>query len=180
MMRRCIELGSRQFGMCLGSTDPQKGPFAEYGTMLHIGHVQYLPDGRSVIHTVGGRRFHVVSHSMMDGYPIAKVKWIRDTADTEPESLAQLNTICYNLLHTWFCRLSVEEQNCVASALGPLPACESITASADGPAWVWWALASLPLQGNFKVIILAMTSLRERLKSIERFLSLLLKRLEGK
>jgi hypothetical protein len=51
MIRRCFESG-----MCepVGSQNSQ---FADIGTILFIRNVEYLPDGRSLIDTIGGRRF---------------------------------------------------------------------------------------------------------------------------
>ncbi|TUD19547.1 LON peptidase N-terminal domain and RING finger protein 1 [Bagarius yarrelli] len=45
MIRRCMETGTRQFGMCI--SDVHRG-FADFGCMLHIRNVHFLPDGRSV------------------------------------------------------------------------------------------------------------------------------------
>lgn len=58
MIRRCMESGSRQFGMCSYVQDQQYG-YAEYGTMLEVRDVEFFTDGRSVVDTVGGRRFKV-------------------------------------------------------------------------------------------------------------------------
>ena len=52
--------------------------FAEYGTMLEIRDIQYFPDGRAVVDTVGGRRFKVLTRSMRDGYNTATVEFIKD------------------------------------------------------------------------------------------------------
>jgi Lon protease-like protein len=52
MIRRCMESGTREFGMCIG--DREKG-FADIGTMLEIRDIQYFPDGRSVVDAIGGR-----------------------------------------------------------------------------------------------------------------------------
>ena len=51
-----MEAGTREFGMCTNS--PEKA-FSDYGTMLEIRDIQYFPDGRSVVDTMGGRRFKV-------------------------------------------------------------------------------------------------------------------------
>ena len=56
----------------------QRDNFADYGCMLEIRDVQYFPDGRSVVDTVGGRRFKVLSRSTRDGYNTAKVEFLRD------------------------------------------------------------------------------------------------------
>ena len=51
-----MEAGTREFGMCTNSPDKA---FSDYGTMLEIRDIQYFPDGRSVVDTMGGRRFKV-------------------------------------------------------------------------------------------------------------------------
>ena len=52
MIRRCMESGTREFGMCIG--DREKA-FSDIGNMLEIRDIQYFPDGRSVVDTIGGR-----------------------------------------------------------------------------------------------------------------------------
>ena len=51
-----MEAGTWEFGMC---TNSQENAFSDYGTMLEIRDIQYFPDGRSVVDTMGGRRFKV-------------------------------------------------------------------------------------------------------------------------
>jgi Lon protease-like protein len=51
-----MESGTREFGMCVG--DREKG-FSDIGTMLEIRDIQYFPDGRSVVDTIGGRSVSV-------------------------------------------------------------------------------------------------------------------------
>ena len=46
--------------------------------MLEIRDVQYFPDGRSLVHTIGGRRFKVISRGHREGYDTAKVEFISD------------------------------------------------------------------------------------------------------
>lgn len=52
--------------------------FADYGCMLEIRDVRYLPDGRSLVDTVGGQRFKVLSRASRDGYNTARVEYLRD------------------------------------------------------------------------------------------------------
>ena len=49
--------------------------------------VSYFPDGRSVVNTMGGRRFRVVSRGMRDGYNTAKVEIIHDVPETEADAI---------------------------------------------------------------------------------------------
>ena len=51
--------------------------------MLEIRDVQYFADGRSVIDTVGGRRFKVVSRDTKDGYDTAQVEFFQDDCPSE-------------------------------------------------------------------------------------------------
>lgn len=46
--------------------------------MLEIRDVQFFPDGRSIVDTIGGRRFKVKSRGKRDGYNTAKVEFIFD------------------------------------------------------------------------------------------------------
>ena len=46
--------------------------------MLEVRDVQYFPDGRSLVDTVGGRRFKVLSRGVRDGYNTAKVEFLQD------------------------------------------------------------------------------------------------------
>ncbi len=52
--------------------------FADFGTMLEIRDIQYFPDGRAVVDTVGERRFRVLQRGVCDGYHTAKVEFVTD------------------------------------------------------------------------------------------------------
>lgn len=52
--------------------------FADYGCMLQIRNVHFLPDGRSVVDTVGGKRFRVLKRGMKDGYCTADIEYLED------------------------------------------------------------------------------------------------------
>ncbi|XP_077000514.1 LON peptidase N-terminal domain and RING finger protein 1 isoform X2 [Tamandua tetradactyla] len=75
MIRRSIQTGTKQFGMCVSDT---QNSFADYGCMLQIRHVHFLPDGRSVVDTVGGKRFRVLTRGMKDGYCTADIEYLED------------------------------------------------------------------------------------------------------
>ena len=177
MIRQCVELGSRMFGMCANTDDPNKS-YADYGTMLYIDNINVMPDGRSIIHTTAVRRFRVFSRSTSCGYNTAKVEWMDDELpdpSTELQELEMLNADCYELLELWFRSLTPMQQTCISNAIGPMPPRlerENLS-SRDGQSWVWWALAAVPLQDKAKLIIVSMTSLAERLQSVRRFLELL-------
>ena len=109
-----MEAGTREFGMCTNSNSPDKA-FSDYGTMLEIRDIQYFPDGRSVVDTMGGRRFkvgfqhryhpllgrlfwlersmlqklkltlQVISRGTKDGYSTASVEFLKDNVPEDPE-----------------------------------------------------------------------------------------------
>ncbi|XP_031551541.1 LON peptidase N-terminal domain and RING finger protein 3-like [Actinia tenebrosa] len=176
MIRRCIESGSKQFGMCVINEDSS---FPTIGTILKIKEVAYLQDGRSLINTIGTRRFQLISHYMKDGYNVAKVKWLIDEVEDdkeEAEEIKKLHANGFKMLEFWFNCLKSQQQKCIIDAIGSMPEKEEFNPSTnDQPSWLWWALAALPLQDKPKLIILAMPSVVERLRSIMRFLMLMIK-----
>ncbi|TVY54376.1 LON peptidase N-terminal domain and RING finger protein 1 [Lachnellula cervina] len=93
MIRRAVENGNGNFGMLLPNRkgkdqgDLGVAPFYQYGTLLHIVDVRLLPDGRSMIETVGVSRFRVLRYGELDGYTIGKVERIDDISLAAEEAL---------------------------------------------------------------------------------------------
>ncbi|WVR07304.1 hypothetical protein IAU60_004345 [Kwoniella sp. DSM 27419] len=86
MIRRCIESPSPRFGMILparAAGDPQLQGVSEYGTMLEIQSVQMLPDGRSMVETVGLHRFKLLEKGNLDGYTVGRIERIDDVSPEE-------------------------------------------------------------------------------------------------
>ena len=52
--------------------------FTDYGTLLYIRGLVYTRDGRSIVDTIGRRRFRVIDRGMRDQYYTARVQLIRD------------------------------------------------------------------------------------------------------
>jgi hypothetical protein len=90
MLRRALE-GDRTFGMVVPrrsrSGDENDAHFNELGTLLRIVNVQFYPDGRSLIETVGLSRFRVLRHGWLDGYTVGKVERIDDMSLEEEEAV---------------------------------------------------------------------------------------------
>ncbi|XP_077165047.1 LON peptidase N-terminal domain and RING finger protein 3 isoform X2 [Paroedura picta] len=171
MIRRCMETGTKQFGMCIG--DPVKG-FADYGCMLEIRNVEFFADGRSVIDSIGKRRFKVIQHSQRDGYNTADIEYIEDQTVQQEEyaELVVLHDSVYNQAYVWFNSLKLALKTRILGHFGPLPVKDSeLQANPNGPAWCWWVLAVLPLESRAQLPFLAMTSLKERLNAIQRILT---------
>ncbi|KAM9363161.1 LON peptidase N-terminal domain and RING finger protein 1 [Symphorus nematophorus] len=174
MIRRCMDTGTRQFGMCIN--DAQKG-FVDYGCMLTIRSVHFLPDGRSVVDTIGGKRFRVLSRGMKDGYSTADIEHLEDTRVEDSEELQRLQELhdaVYEQARVWFQNLKIRFHNQILQHFGPMPEREAdIQATPNGPACCWWLLAVLPIDPRYQLSVLSMTSLKERLVKIQHILTYL-------
>nr|XP_010945712.1 unnamed protein product [Camelus bactrianus] len=197
MIRRCIETGTRQFGMCLG--DPVKGHclwcncsyrpwdrqegrspsrhnmrFAEYGCILEIRNVQFFADGRSVVDSIGKRRFKVLHQGQRDGYNTADIEYIEDqkVQGEDCAELMGLHNCVYEQASSWFHSLKSSLKNRILSHFGPMPEKDADPQiNPNGPAWCWWTLAVLPLESRAQLPFLAMRSLKDRLNGIRRVLA---------
>ncbi|MEE6496875.1 hypothetical protein FKM82_002514 [Ascaphus truei] len=170
MIRRCMETGTKQFGMCMG--DAVKG-FADYGCLLEIRNVEFFADGRSVVDSIGRRRFKVLQHSQRDGYNTADIEYIEDhkVQGTDYAELLTLHNAVYDQACTWFNSLKPALKSRILSHFGPMPAKDpDLQIHPNGPAWCWWTLAVLPLESRAQLPFLAMTSLKDRLTGIRRVL----------
>ncbi|XP_039187070.1 LON peptidase N-terminal domain and RING finger protein 1 [Crotalus tigris] len=172
MIRRSIETGTKQFGMCVH--DPQNG-FADYGCMLYIRNLDYLPDGRSVVDTIGLKRFRVIRRGMKDGYCTADIEDLEDIKvkdEGEMRKLQELHNIVYNQACSWFQSLRNKFHSQILQYFGPMPEKEeNLQETADGPAWCWWLLAVLPVDPKYQLSVFSMRSLRERLIKIQAILT---------
>ncbi|XP_077920427.1 LON peptidase N-terminal domain and RING finger protein 3 isoform X1 [Halichoerus grypus] len=171
MIRRCIETGTRQFGMCLG--DPVKG-FAEYGCILEIRNVQFFSDGRSVVDSIGKRRFKVLHQGQRDGYNIADIEYIEDqkVQGDDYAELMGLHNCVYEQASSWFHSLKSSLKSRILCHFGPMPEKDADPqVNPNGPAWCWWTLAVLPLESRAQLPFLAMRSLKDRLNGIRRVLA---------
>uniref|UniRef100_A0A8C6KWS6 LON peptidase N-terminal domain and ring finger 2 n=1 Tax=Nothobranchius furzeri TaxID=105023 RepID=A0A8C6KWS6_NOTFU len=170
MIRRAMETGTKQFGMCIA--DELKG-FADFGCMLQVRDVKFFPDGRSVVDTIGVSRFKVLNHGQRDGYHTAKIEYLEDKK-VEGEELLELTKLhdsVYEQANSWFTSLKDNMKSQILSHFGHLPSKDlDPQASPDGPAWCWWLLAVLPLENRAQLTILSMTSFKDRLVAIRRVL----------
>ena len=57
--------------------------YVDYGTILFISSLEYTPDGRSLVTTVGERRFQVLERKTRDGYAVARIKFLSDEIDPD-------------------------------------------------------------------------------------------------
>lgn len=170
MIRRCMETGTNCFGMCLG--DDLKG-FADYGCLLDIRDVKFFSDGRSVVDTIGRRRFKVIQHRERDGYNTADIEYLEDVTveGIAQRELKSLHDTVYDQALVWVNSLKAEQKERIEGHFGPMPGKDSVLqTSPNGPSWCWWLLAVLPLEGRAQLPFLALTSLKDRLSGIRKVL----------
>jgi len=46
----------------------------DFGTMLEIKRVAMLPDGRSLVQTLGVSRFRILERGTLDGYAVGRIE----------------------------------------------------------------------------------------------------------
>jgi len=176
MIRRAMESGTREFGMCVN--DPNK-IFSDYGTMVEIRDIQYFADGRSVVDTMGARRFRVHDRGTKDGYNTAVVEFMKDEVVAEGNliELKSLHDKTRSLALSWFDEMDATVKLNITSHYGAMPMVETEYWTSDsGPAWAWWALAILPLDTSSQQQILGQTQLQRRLEAIGRILGYMKRR----
>uniref|UniRef100_A0A8C6QHR1 LON peptidase N-terminal domain and ring finger 2 n=2 Tax=Nannospalax galili TaxID=1026970 RepID=A0A8C6QHR1_NANGA len=180
MIRRCMETGTKRFGMCLSA---KNAGISEYGCMLEIKDVRTFPDGSSVVDAVGIGRFRVLSHRHRDGYNTADIEYMEDEKVEGPEyeELAALHDSVHQQSVSWFASLQDHMKEQILSHFGLMPDREPEPQSNSiGPSWSWWILAVLPLERKAQLAILGMTSLKERLLAIRRILVIITRKMNSR
>ncbi|XP_060096255.1 LON peptidase N-terminal domain and RING finger protein 1-like isoform X1 [Heteronotia binoei] len=173
MIRRCRETGTKMFGMCMSENGKS---FADYGCMLEIQKIDFLPDGRSFVNTTGKRRFQVLRRGHKDGYNTADIEYLEDKK-VEGEELTELQNLhdCTYELSQRFYENGYMTFRHSLMYYGPIPEKEEdIQASPDGPAWCWWLILTLPLDVTRKLAIFSDTSLKSRLTQLKNILNVIL------
>ncbi|KAI4249282.1 MAG: hypothetical protein L6R40_000740 [Gallowayella cf. fulva] len=191
MIRRAVDSGEGRFGMVMYNprrvVEGELGPvhFRQYGTLLQIRHWELLPDGRSLIETVGLSRFLVRSYSLVDGYIVGRIERVDDIPLAEEEQieasetsnpsapadnlnvqLDQLSTVQLHRVATDFVsRMRTASAPWlharVTAAYGPPP---------DDPAiFPYWFASILPIKDEDKYKLLSTKSVRERVKMTARW-----------
>lgn len=176
MVRRSVEWGSQMFGICL--PDEDKG-FTDYGTIVEVQATASFPAGKLVVQAVPKRSFRVVTRSVSNGCPTAKVEWVEDAKIDNCDALLHLkwcNSLSHHMLKRWLATLPHDEKVCLENSLGPVPPCDShLLLSPNGPPWLWWSMAAIPISAQEKLRILLMPGVADRLQSMQNYLEALLK-----
>ncbi|CAK8684646.1 unnamed protein product [Clavelina lepadiformis] len=173
MLRRCLEHNDKEFGMCM----PVPGkPHHEVGTMLKVRDVTFFPDGRSVVDSAGFRRFRTSDCRVQDGYNVAKIKFIVDRKEADVDMIEQQMTVVYNDAVEWFTKLPVDTRTRIKSHFGDFPAQDNKINTENGPDWLWWVLAILPVEDRVKATILGNEDLLKRLGIFRKIFAILKRR----
>uniref|UniRef100_A0A8D0H9A3 Lon N-terminal domain-containing protein n=1 Tax=Sphenodon punctatus TaxID=8508 RepID=A0A8D0H9A3_SPHPU len=173
MMRRCQETGTKMFGMCMYENGKS---FSDYGCMLEIQHIEFLPDGRSLVDTISRRRFRVLRRGHRDGYNTADVEYLEDekVAGEELVELKRLHDCTYQLAQRFYEHRDATFRQ-ILMHHGPLPEKEEdIQASADGPVWCWWLISILPMELSHKLMMFSAISLKARLTQLNHVLTVIM------
>ena len=191
MIRRAMESGDRKFGLLMYKRrgDPQEdlGPaqFKQYGTLLHIRNMELMPDGRSLIETVGVSRFRVKDWKMLDGYMVGNVERIDDVSLAEEEETEALETSRVSpnpsdsvaqieyMSTLELLRVGIDFVTRMRAQSAPWVHERVLVAYGsppDDPAlFPYWFASILPIAEEEKYKLLSTTSVRERLKITARW-----------
>lgn len=172
MLRRALE-GSRHFGIACLTADRSIAPI---GTTVEIQSHVSLMDGRSLVETVGRRRFAIQSVETVDGYAMATVTYVDDVPDDAPQAdvdpngaaadgadaldaaAATNDDIMHGIVSTVAIRSGGRWEDlraAVTEKYGQMPS--------DAAEFSMWLGSVLPIDDEAKLELLASRSVRNRL-----------------
>lgn len=168
MMRRCLE-GSRVFGV-LGfipsipgshsDSDNAEAPETQVGCLVQIHSQQMMGDGRSLIESVGVKRFRIEGDvTEVDGYLQGRVRTFDDGPLTdEAEKLA---VSLHDMLHRMYQGMSQHMREEVETQFGPLPP------ASDPEGMSFYAASVVPVCSEMRAGLLETRSTQERLQLVQ-------------
>lgn len=162
MMRRCMA-GSRSFGLVAYGHD---GGIAKYGTMAKISNMQLLPDGRSLIETVGERRFMILDTWEQDGYTCGRVEWIDEqqvTLEEEQTVVKGLADQSFALANQVMNTVGQQTRQQIETKIGKIPPANK---PEELSFWLCALLSLSVLPANEKLVVLKQTSTKARLEYV--------------
>lgn len=193
MVRRAMESGDRRFGMLMYNhrrqPQGQLGPvhFTQYGTLLHIERIEMLPDGRSLLETVGTTRFRVLETGMRDGYLTGRIQRIEDIPLAEEEAIEARETSCEDPPPADEALAEIHQmstQGLLQHGLDFIAQARARSAPwlhervlraygyppSDPAIFPYWFASVLPIAEDEKYLLLPTTSVRQRLKITARWI----------
>jgi Lon protease-like protein len=129
-----------------------------------------LPDGRSLISTVGIRKFKILDTGNRDGYMTAKIEYIDDEEDSEnvaenSKTLEESYAATKELLHSFLQRLPYQISHRLMAHVGPIPEEPSIL-----PYWVMAFMQPFGISEQLMTVIYAITKPKERMTLVKSLL----------
>ncbi|KAF3940081.1 hypothetical protein ABW19_dt0201440 [Dactylella cylindrospora] len=195
MLRRAIDDGTRCFGMVSHRRGPAPtpdgnfdAPFTQYGTMLYVTSLQMFPDGRSLIETTGIYRFKILSYRWHDGYPLAQIERVEDIPFADEEAMEAAERMITSppgvSIPAW---TSLSTQELHQQGLNFVNSMRNHSEGwftdkilgtygqppQDPAIFPFWMATLLPIHDREKYLVLASTSVRERLKLVVGFIKAL-------
>jgi Lon protease-like protein len=165
MLRRIMQ-GSRRFGLVsVRRTDDGNMDLCEVGCVLQVIDCRTLPDGRSLIKTIGRERFRILDRGeLVDGYLVARTEELVDTDGLSGEPSATVEAYARRLLHEVLNRTDGNGDDPIATALqegSPAPGPDK------GPSQLgMWLASRLITNGNERQRLLELRDATERLVEI--------------
>jgi len=153
MMKRCLE-SNRQFGVVNVANAKVNG----CGTIALIQTINYLPDGRSHVGTVGTQRFTIKEKWAMDGYMCARVDLFNEedphgeTAEQKEARMKEINDLVVKA-HSFLAKLN---RNRLEMEFGTIPT--------DYVGLSFWLSSILELEIKKKQELLEMGDTLQRLR----------------
>ncbi|CAG4929534.1 unnamed protein product [Parnassius apollo] len=173
MVRRILDSGSRKFGML--AHEKYRNDADYYGTVLEVCDCVLLEDGSFILSTVGLSRFKVIEKHVWDGCDVARIEPLVDKLPSEDLAIWKIRNMAWITSYkaqVWLNTVNEAVRESIEAAFGELPSYfgtdESWLQSPDGPAWLWWFIAILPLKPEIKVLILSTKCLLKRLMAVSR------------
>ncbi|CAK1588205.1 unnamed protein product [Parnassius mnemosyne] len=178
MVRRILDSGSRKFGML--AHEKYRNDADYYGTVLEVCDCVLLEDGSFILSTVGVSRFKVIEKDVWDGCDVARIEPLVDKVPSEELAIWKIRNMAWITSYkaqVWLNTVNEAVRESIEAAFGELPnhfnTDESWLQSPDGPAWLWWFIAILPLKPEIKVLILSTKCLLKRLMAVSRTLEVM-------
>ena len=161
------------------SVGGSRATFMQYGTMLEIRDLQMLPDGRSLVETIGRERFSISDWSVRDGYIVARTNPLPDLEPhlyRPPNPDAQLTTSM--LTNTAAETLGTNEliflTRCFVQSLRSVAWLSSrmrdnevdeqlarLDSRGDAVRFAWWVGSKMPMEEGEAYSLLLQTGVRE-------------------
>ncbi|KAL4704724.1 hypothetical protein ACJJTC_006502 [Scirpophaga incertulas] len=174
MIRRVLDSGSRKFGMVAYEKNRN---YSEYGTVLEVRDCLQLEDGRSFLSTVGVSRFRIIERDVQEGCDVARIQPLEDIIPSEQLVILNMRLMASQIMYKaliWLNSMDYSLRMEIENAFGCIPSFDMFNEiwweRADGPKWMWWLVAILPLRPEIKVLILSTKNLMKRMMAVLRTL----------